>query len=187
MATACLALHPVHLKGKKKKIWLLGKKKEKEKHENLWVVSLGLEHGPPATNDGKHQYQQEHKERNTAPWIMHRNRKPFCLHCWDIFFFFKGYECIKILIATSLTGLKGLMKYKAGLALKRKIVFPLFSTINVCGEKRERERKDRVNHFHKTSHNMSANCTLSSLWASHCSVHYSPRKAHVHMWSVCRK
>lgn len=31
------------------------------------------------------------------------------------------------------------MKYKAGVALKRKIVFPLFSTINVCGEKKERE------------------------------------------------
>lgn len=61
--------------------------------------------------------------------------------------FFKGYECIKILIASCLNGLKGLMKYKAGVALKRKIVFPLFSTINVCGEKRERERKDRVNRF----------------------------------------
>ena len=54
--------------------------------------------------------------------------------------FFKGYECIKILIATRLTGLKGLMKYKAGVALKRKIVFPLFSTINVCGEKKRRNR-----------------------------------------------
>lgn len=75
-------------------------------------------------------------------------------------FFFKGYECIKILIATCLTGLKGLMKYKAGVALKRKIVFPLFSTINVCGEKRERERKERVNHFCKTLHNMSANGTI---------------------------
>lgn len=53
--------------------------------------------------------------------------------------FFKGYECIKILIAIRLTRLKGLMKYKAGVALKRKIVFPLFSTINVCGEKRERQ------------------------------------------------
>lgn len=50
----------------------------------------------------------------------------------------KGYECIKILIATLLTGLKGLMKYKADVALKRKIVFPLFSTINVCGEKKKR-------------------------------------------------
>lgn len=59
------------------------------------------------------------------------------------FFFLKGYECIKILIATCLTGLKGLMKYKAGLALKRKIVFPLFSTINVCGEKREGEREKK--------------------------------------------
>ncbi len=54
---------------------------------------------------------------------------------------FKGYECIKILIAICLTRLKGLMKYKAGVALKRKIVFPLFSTINVCGEKKEREKE----------------------------------------------
>lgn len=55
--------------------------------------------------------------------------------------FCKGYECIKILIATRLTGLKGLMKYKAGVALKRKIVFPLFITINVCGEKKRRKRQ----------------------------------------------
>lgn len=51
----------------------------------------------------------------------------------------KGYECIKIFIAIRLNGLKGLMMYKEGVALKRKIVFPLFRTINVCGEKRERE------------------------------------------------
>lgn len=56
----------------------------------------------------------------------------------------KGYECIKILIATLLTGLKGLMKYKAGVALKRKIVFPLFSTINVCGEKRKKQRNNQL-------------------------------------------
>lgn len=36
--------------------------------------------------------------------------------------------------------------YREGVALKRKIVFPLFSTINVCGEtetqrQRERERE----------------------------------------------
>lgn len=54
---------------------------------------------------------------------------------------FKGYECIKILIATRLNGFKGFMKYKADVALKRKIVFPEFSTINVCGKKkREGER-----------------------------------------------
>lgn len=53
---------------------------------------------------------------------------------------FKGYECIKILIAIRLTGLKGLMKYKAGVALKRKIVFPLFITINVCGEKKKKKK-----------------------------------------------
>ena len=56
---------------------------------------------------------------------------------------FKGYECIKILIAIRLTRLKGLMKYKAGVALKRKIVFPLFSTINVCGEKKRQREKER--------------------------------------------
>lgn len=33
------------------------------------------------------------------------------------------------------------MKYKAGVALKRKIVFPLFITINVCGEKKSRQEK----------------------------------------------
>lgn len=47
----------------------------------------------------------------------------------------KGYECIKILIAILLNILKGLMMYKEGVALKRKIVFPLFRTINVCGER----------------------------------------------------
>lgn len=52
----------------------------------------------------------------------------------------KGYECIKIFIAIRLKRLKGLMMYKAGLALKRKIVFPLFSTMNVCGEKKQGER-----------------------------------------------
>lgn len=56
----------------------------------------------------------------------------------------KGYECIKILIAIRLTRLKGLMKYKAGVALKRKIVFPLFSTINVCGENKNRQEKVSV-------------------------------------------
>lgn len=54
----------------------------------------------------------------------------------------KGYECIKILIAIRLSKLKGLKMYKEGVALKRKIVFPLFMTINVCG-KRERETKTR--------------------------------------------
>lgn len=51
----------------------------------------------------------------------------------------KGYECIKILIAIRLNGLKGLIMYKEGVALNRKIVFPLFRTINVCGEKRDRD------------------------------------------------
>ena len=34
------------------------------------------------------------------------------------------------------------MKYKAGLALNRKMVFPRFSTINVCGEKSRGERRE---------------------------------------------
>lgn len=71
---------------------------------------------------------------------------------------FKGYECIKILIAIRLTRLKGLMKYKAGVALKRKIVFPLFTTINVCGEKkreREKERKLTNNKPDKNTHHFS--------------------------------
>lgn len=50
----------------------------------------------------------------------------------------KGYECIKILIAIRLSRLKGLKMYKEGVALKRKIVFCLFRTINVCGEKERR-------------------------------------------------
>lgn len=55
----------------------------------------------------------------------------------------KGYECIKIFIAIRLKRLKGLMMYKAGLALKRKIVFPLFSTMNVCGEKETTRKGSR--------------------------------------------
>lgn len=53
----------------------------------------------------------------------------------------KGYECIKIFIAIRLNRLKGLMMYNEGVALKRKIVFPLFRTINVCEEKKGREGK----------------------------------------------
>lgn len=53
----------------------------------------------------------------------------------------KGYECIKIFIAIRLSKLKGLKMYKEGVALKRKSVFPLFRTINVCGEKTDRERE----------------------------------------------
>lgn len=33
--------------------------------------------------------------------------------------------------------------YKAGVALKRKIVFPLFTTINVCGEKKKEPERQR--------------------------------------------
>jgi len=65
---------------------------------------------------------------------------------------FKGYACIKILIATRLTGFKGCMKYKADVALKRKIVFPLFSTINVCGERERGEREGREGERENISH-----------------------------------
>lgn len=72
--------------------------------------------------------------------------------------FFKGYECIKILIAIRLTKLKGLMKYKAGVALKRKIVFPLFSTINVCGEEKRRQRKkEKIRIRSHTEHTLIKN------------------------------
>lgn len=43
----------------------------------------------------------------------------------------KGYECTKILIDILLRGLKGLRRYKAGAALKRKMNFPLFITMKV--------------------------------------------------------
>lgn len=55
----------------------------------------------------------------------------------------KGYECIKILIAIRLSKLKGLKMYKEGVALKRKIVFPLFRTINVCGKRETEKEKTR--------------------------------------------
>lgn len=52
--------------------------------------------------------------------------------------FRKGYECIKILIAIFLNGLKGLKIYMEGLALNLKIVFPLFNTIKVCRKKKRK-------------------------------------------------
>lgn len=79
------------------------------------------------------------ESRKTEHIIMNNTHEQETLLSLLLRHYFKGYECIKILIATRLTGLKGLMKYKAGVALKRKIVFPLFSTINVCGEKKKRE------------------------------------------------
>lgn len=54
----------------------------------------------------------------------------------------KGYECIKILIAIFLAILKGLIMYSDGVALKRYIVFPLFTTINVCRVKRGQETQE---------------------------------------------
>ncbi len=60
----------------------------------------------------------------------------------DILFqHWKGYECIKILIAMCLNRLKGLMIYNEGVALKRKIVFPLLITIKVWREKEEQEKR----------------------------------------------
>lgn len=56
---------------------------------------------------------------------------------WDqqkydqIMIYMKGYECTKILIDILLRRLKGLRRYKAGAALKRKMTFPLFITIKV--------------------------------------------------------
>lgn len=55
----------------------------------------------------------------------------------------KGYECIKILIAIRLSRLKGLKMYNEGVALKRKIVLPLVTTINVCGERKKERGKRR--------------------------------------------
>lgn len=43
----------------------------------------------------------------------------------------KGYECTKILIDILLRRLKGLSRYKAGAALKRKMTFLLFNTTKV--------------------------------------------------------
>lgn len=47
--------------------------------------------------------------------------------------------------------------YKEGVALKRKIVFPLFRTINVCGEEKENkpERKQRQNNKEKEKYQIS--------------------------------
>lgn len=62
----------------------------------------------------------------------------------------KGYVCIKILIAIRLNRLKGLMMYNEGVALKRKIVFCLFRTINVCGEKEGETEKYTKNKLYST-------------------------------------
>lgn len=49
----------------------------------------------------------------------------------------KGYECTRIFTAALRTGWKGLRMYKALVALNRKMVFPLFSTMKVCGRGRQ--------------------------------------------------
>lgn len=50
------------------------------------------------------------------------------------------------------------MKYKADVALKRKIVFPLFSTINVCGEKKKRNNQLITTVIHSQA--VHENCNL---------------------------
>ena len=59
----------------------------------------------------------------------------------------KGYECIKILIAIRLSRLKGVRMYMEDVALKRKSVFPLLKTINVCGEREKKTRTKKVSTF----------------------------------------
>lgn len=53
------------------------------------------------------------------------------LNAYYILILMKGYECTKILIDILLRRLKGLKRYKAGVALKRKMTFPLFNTMKV--------------------------------------------------------
>lgn len=62
----------------------------------------------------------------------------------------KGYECIKILIAIRLSRLKGLKMYKEDVALKRKIVFCLFRTMNVCREKEKGHSENRTHIIPRT-------------------------------------
>ena len=59
------------------------------------------------------------------------------IHAYQINILMKGYECTKILIDILLRRLKGLRRYKAGVALKRKMKFPLFNTMKVWQKKRE--------------------------------------------------
>lgn len=47
----------------------------------------------------------------------------------------KGYECTRIFTAALRTGWKGLRTYKALVALNRKMVLPLFSTMKVCRQR----------------------------------------------------
>lgn len=56
----------------------------------------------------------------------------------------KGYECIKILIAMRLIILNGVKIYNEGAALNLKRVFPLFSTTNVCGERKRQRQRERL-------------------------------------------
>lgn len=77
----------------------------------------------------------------------------------------KGYECIKIFIAILLNRLKGLMMYKEGVALKRKIVFPLFRTINVCGGRRNTETE-----LGKLSHGANVSIVLQGALKIHKDV-----------------
>lgn len=55
--------------------------------------------------------------------------------------------------------------YKEGVALKRKIVFPLFRTIKVCGEKeggggRETKKDNKAKDFQNTFRTWTANVCI---------------------------
>lgn len=59
----------------------------------------------------------------------------------------KGYECTRIRMATLLSGLKGLRRHTAGVALKRKIAFPRFNTMKVWNTERNTEKKLQISFF----------------------------------------
>lgn len=86
----------------------------------------------------------------------------------------KGYECIKILIAIRLKRLKGLMTYKESVAWKRKIVFPLFRTINVCGERESCINKS--NRSHDTYRTCIKDC--------HCGPHAETTEMESHDYGI---
>ena len=41
--------------------------------------------------------------------------------------------------------MNGLSRYRAGVALKRKMTFPLFNTIKVCGKPGRHKRETEIN------------------------------------------
>lgn len=64
----------------------------------------------------------------TVATCTHLTRMPKTPSCRQL----KGYECTRIQIDILLSRLKGLRRYKAGVALKRWRKFPLFTTMKVC-------------------------------------------------------